>query len=214
MIRQSRHRTPALCAAAALLFAAAHLAFEHVNGGVRSHHLLDRADLPAISNWLGLVVLPVLGALFGQRICHALASPARPGLLAGIWLGLGCAMAYGVALAVSFALGASTLTSGLFLGLFLLAAADLPRRVHPRLRRRHDLHLRRGAFRPRGDRVRGDLRGVALRLPRGGCGDAASRSPAPIVMTVRCLRVMLHVTRGTARFDGNGQECSAWQPRT
>ncbi|WP_449424096.1 hypothetical protein [Rhodanobacter lindaniclasticus] len=84
--------------------------------------MLDRADLPAISNWLGLVVLPVLGALFGQRICHALASPARPGLLAGIWLGLGCAMAYGVALAVSFALGASTLTSGLFLGLFLLAA--------------------------------------------------------------------------------------------
>lgn len=123
MTRPSRYRTPALCAAAALLFAAAHLAFEHVNGGVRSHHLLDRADLPAISNWFGLVVLPVLGALFGLRIRRALASPARPGLLVGIWLGLGCAMAYGMALAVSFTLGASTITSGLFLSLFLLAAA-------------------------------------------------------------------------------------------
>ena len=33
---------------------------EHVNGGVVSHHLLAREDLPAISNWWGLVTVPAL----------------------------------------------------------------------------------------------------------------------------------------------------------
>lgn len=121
MTRQSRYRTPALCAVAALLFVAALLAHEYANGGVRSHHLLDRADLPAISNGFGLVVLPVLGALFGLRIGKARAPSARSGSSAGVWLGLVAATAYGGGLAVSFALGASTITSSLLLGLFVLA---------------------------------------------------------------------------------------------
>ncbi len=33
---------------------------EHFNGGVVSHHLLAREDLPAISNWWGLVTVPLL----------------------------------------------------------------------------------------------------------------------------------------------------------
>ncbi len=33
---------------------------EHVNGGVVSHHLLAREDLPAISNWWGLLTVPAL----------------------------------------------------------------------------------------------------------------------------------------------------------
>lgn len=123
MTMPSRYRTPALLAVATLLFAAAHLAFEHFNGGVRSHHLLDRADLPAISNWFGLIVLPALGALLGIRILRARAASARTRLPAGVWLGLVSGVAYGAALAVSFELGVSAFTSGLFLGLFLLAAA-------------------------------------------------------------------------------------------
>lgn len=36
------------------------LVWEHFNGGVASHHILDRADLPSISNWWGGLVLPLL----------------------------------------------------------------------------------------------------------------------------------------------------------
>jgi hypothetical protein len=56
-------RFPTWLPIAALLFAAAHLGFEHFNGGVQSHHLLQRADMPSISNWLGLGLLPLLVAL-------------------------------------------------------------------------------------------------------------------------------------------------------
>jgi hypothetical protein len=47
----------------ALLLAVAHLAFELASGGVQSHHLLNNAELPAISNWFELLTLPIIGAL-------------------------------------------------------------------------------------------------------------------------------------------------------
>jgi len=34
--------------------------FEYFNGGVITHHLLAREDLPGISNWWGLVTVPLL----------------------------------------------------------------------------------------------------------------------------------------------------------
>ncbi len=112
-----------LCyAGAALLFAAAHLTFEHFNGGVVSHHLLNRADLPAISNWLGLLVLPVLAFLLAFRV-RRLAGPiagttSKRQVIAGL---VGAAL-YGAALAAGFESGQETLTSGLFFALFALAA--------------------------------------------------------------------------------------------
>jgi|JI8StandDraft_2_1071088.scaffolds.fasta_scaffold01507_6 hypothetical protein len=36
------------------------LLFEHFNGGVVSHHLLARKDLPEISNYWGLLTIPLL----------------------------------------------------------------------------------------------------------------------------------------------------------
>lgn len=33
---------------------------EHYNGGVATHHLLARKDLPGISNWWGLLTVPLL----------------------------------------------------------------------------------------------------------------------------------------------------------
>jgi hypothetical protein len=57
------NRFPVLLPVAGFAFAAAHLAFEHFTGGVQSHNLLNRPDLPAISNWLGLVTLPLLVAV-------------------------------------------------------------------------------------------------------------------------------------------------------
>jgi hypothetical protein len=43
-----------------LLAAVAHLAWEFFHGGVQTHHVLQRRDLPGISNWWGLLVLPGL----------------------------------------------------------------------------------------------------------------------------------------------------------
>ena len=120
---QARRYTPGILAYSSLVFVAALLAHEHFNGGVRSHHLLDRADLPTISNWFGLVVLPVLGWLADVRLRNQMTSSTRPGLPTGFVVGLVCSLLYGAALATSFAVGASTITSGLFLGLFLLAVA-------------------------------------------------------------------------------------------
>ena len=61
-------RFPILIPLAALVFAAAHLTYEHFTGGVRSHHVLNRPDLPAISNWFGLLTLPLLGVVLGLRV--------------------------------------------------------------------------------------------------------------------------------------------------
>ncbi|MEO8780207.1 MAG: hypothetical protein ABI389_16275, partial [Rhodanobacter sp.] len=65
MTTQLRYRLPAYFALALLVVEAALLVHEHYTSGVRSHHLLDRPDLPAISNWFGLIVMPVLGWLLG-----------------------------------------------------------------------------------------------------------------------------------------------------
>ena len=120
MMKTSRYR-PGLFALFSVVFVAALLAHEYLNGGVRSHHLLDRRDLPAISNWFGLVALPVLGWLLDARVRNHRSSVAGSGSSVGIGTPLVGSLLYGAALAASFELGVSATASGLFLGLFLLA---------------------------------------------------------------------------------------------
>lgn len=97
------------------------LAYEHFTGGVQAHHFLARGDLPSISNWFALLVLPLLGGLVALR------ARAHPSVLrwAGIPVSIVAAMAaalvYGVVLATSFEIGASNLTHAVFFGLFALA---------------------------------------------------------------------------------------------
>lgn len=43
-----------------LLFTSSCILWEHLNGGVITHHLLARKDLPGISNWWGLLNIPAL----------------------------------------------------------------------------------------------------------------------------------------------------------
>lgn len=129
----AQYRLPILLPLVAFAIAVAHLAFEHVTGGVRSHHLLNRPDLPAISNWLGLVTLPLLGIALGVRLRrHASASrapaagssaPGGTGVPYPMLAALVGAFLYGAALAAAFELGASSMTSAMFLGLFVCALA-------------------------------------------------------------------------------------------
>lgn len=121
MMTKTRRHLPELSALLSVVFVAVLLAHEHFNGGVRSHHLLDRHDLPTVSNWLGLVVLPSLGWLLGVRLRNRMTSVTRSASPSGIGIGLVCSLLYGAALAASFVVGASAITSGLFIGLFVLA---------------------------------------------------------------------------------------------
>lgn len=123
MTTQAHSRAPAYLALAALAIGVVHLGYEHLNGGVQSHHLLNRSDLPAVSNWLGLLILPLLGSVLGLRVRNHSMSSGRSALPAGAWVGLVGSFLYGAALASAFELDASAVTSGLFLGLFVLAVA-------------------------------------------------------------------------------------------
>jgi uncharacterized protein YacL len=44
------------------------LIWQHFNGGVPSHHILQQKDLPEISNWWGAVLLPILAWILSGRI--------------------------------------------------------------------------------------------------------------------------------------------------
>lgn len=111
---------------AVTLAESAHLAWEHFNGGVVSHHLLNRADLPAISNAWGLLLLPTLTwFLSGLALTRASASSvgkeAVPRPAASVVAGFAGALLFGVLLSVCFTHGYETAASSLFLGMFVLA---------------------------------------------------------------------------------------------
>jgi hypothetical protein len=97
-------RTVALIPLAALIFALAHLGFEHLNGGVKTHHFLARTDLPGFSNWFGLLVLPVLGMAVSFRAKSLLGANLGAILPRSMLLPAVAALLYGAALAASFAL--------------------------------------------------------------------------------------------------------------
>lgn len=44
------------------------LIWQHIHGGVPSHHVLQQKDLPEISNWWGALLLPVLTWILWGRI--------------------------------------------------------------------------------------------------------------------------------------------------
>jgi hypothetical protein len=103
----------------ALVLAAVHIAFEYFTGGVQSHHLLQRADMPAMSNWLGLALLPLLGVAAGLSF-RAQMRVADQRLVRRRFGGaLVAAALYGLAMAGTFELGATNLTAVALGGLFV-----------------------------------------------------------------------------------------------
>ena len=97
----------------AILVAAAHLCWEYTHGGVKSHHLLNRADFPAISNWWGLLVLPALGGLASWAVARRQAR--EPGAMSTALQAFSGALLVGIALSTAFATGNEAMTSGIFL---------------------------------------------------------------------------------------------------
>ena len=111
-------RLPLRLAAFALLAEVAHLGWEHLHGGILTHHLMRRADLPGLYNGWGLLLLPALAAWAGWRIQKRLTAGARP---AAVMAGGLLTLLVGLALSGAFATGQQDLAGGVFMGLLLLA---------------------------------------------------------------------------------------------
>ena len=103
-----------------------HLTWEHFHGGIRSHHFLNSADMPAISNAWGALLLPALAwflsAFIQKRL--SLTSDAKDSsqkLPPSIVVGFLGALLFGILLSASFTHGHETITEYLFMGVLLLA---------------------------------------------------------------------------------------------
>ena len=113
------HRMRLMLTALALVFELAHLGWEHSHGGVLAHHLLNRADLPAISNWWGLLLIPALTwYLVGRMQRRISQGGANKRAVLAAFVG---ALAYGASLALAFTMGHEVVTY-LFLGLIVAAS--------------------------------------------------------------------------------------------
>ncbi len=106
-----------LLVAAASLYIWVLLAFEHYNGGVVSHHLLHREDLPAISNWWGALVLPVLSWFLTGRIYKRVVTAYPLAVIAAF----AASLLFGVTLSVLFQYQQQQLLAGMMLSLPVLA---------------------------------------------------------------------------------------------
>ena len=100
------------------------LLWEHVHGGIAIHHVLNRPDLPAISNAWGAAVLPALAWLLIGRIQTRIA--ARPPtdatadrVPADVVAGFVGSLLFGIGLSVAFATDSSAISSTMFFGAFV-----------------------------------------------------------------------------------------------
>jgi len=102
-------------AALALLAEAIHLAWEAQHGGIQVHRFMQRADMPALHNAWGLLVLPLLALWVASRL-------QRRGATRAQWMpGFALALVLGAALSVAFSWGAESFTAGIFFTTLALA---------------------------------------------------------------------------------------------
>ena len=102
------------------------LAWYYFNGGVPSHHILAREDLPEISNWWGGILLPLLTYLVLFRIQKRenLPNGKRPEFIEiplKVWKGFLGALILGVALSVFFTFGNTEMPEYLILSVFFIS---------------------------------------------------------------------------------------------
>lgn len=86
------------------------LLWNHFNGGVPSHHILAREDLPEISNWWGALLLPLLTLFLSYRVekrltkVNKVQSP-RTNLPKSAIIGFFIALLFGITLSSFFSFG-------------------------------------------------------------------------------------------------------------
>ncbi|QNP52320.1 hypothetical protein [Hymenobacter qilianensis] len=102
------------------------LAWGHYNGGVPSHHIMARADMPEISNWWGGILLPLLSWLLLYRVHKRIISSKNNEihssvLYTNVAYGLIGALFFGILLSIFFTFGYSDIQGYMMNGLFILA---------------------------------------------------------------------------------------------
>ena len=95
------------------------LGWQHLNGGVPSHHLLADPSLPKLSNWWGLLTLPVLAwCLLGRIERRRRADPRAPHGDTAAFAG---ALVFGALLSLLFTAGRHDATGYMAQSVFVLA---------------------------------------------------------------------------------------------
>jgi hypothetical protein len=95
------------------------LGWQHLHGGVPAHHLLAREDLPALSNWWGLLTLPALAWFLLGRI-ERRREGGREGI-AAMAGSFAASLLYGFILALCFVTGRPEVSDLMAQGVFLIA---------------------------------------------------------------------------------------------
>ena len=100
-----------------------HLVWDYFHGGVPTHHILHRADLPGISNWWGGIVLPLLTWYLLYRIHvrmvnkEKLGEPQNTSNIIYRFIG---ALLFGILLSIFFSIG-SDFPGYMMIGLFVVS---------------------------------------------------------------------------------------------
>lgn len=86
------------------------LLWNHFHGGVPSHHILAREDLPEISNWWGAVLLPLLTLLLTYRVEKRLTGQNKvrspqTNIPKSVTIGFFLALLFGITLSSFFSFG-------------------------------------------------------------------------------------------------------------
>lgn len=96
------------------------LAWQHVHGGIPSHHFFDRADMPAISSAWGGLLLPLMTWFLVGRVQKRVASQSGASKHYAL-VGFLSALLFGVLLSIFFTLGKDAVSNAMFEALFPLA---------------------------------------------------------------------------------------------
>lgn len=99
------------------------IVWSHFNGGVPSHHLLANKNLPEISNWWGLLLLPVATYLSLNKIKKRIdfEDLSNQNLKKEFLLPFFIALFYAITMAIAFQTGNSQISSFMFKAVFIIA---------------------------------------------------------------------------------------------
>lgn len=126
MVEKLTQRLRVYLVACVALWEVAHLLWEQLNGGIKSHHFLAMEDMPAISNGWGLIFLPVLawflaGGIQKRIQGQSIGKESKGRALAMIVLGFIGSLIYGALLSYFFTVGNENMSAYLFFGMLLMA---------------------------------------------------------------------------------------------
>lgn len=102
------------------------LTWDYFHGGVPSHHILHREDLPSFSNWWGGLLLPLLTWFLLYRIQKRIGSdnekkPSPSNIPNTILYGFISALVFGIVLSTFFTLGNKDIPFYMMMSLFAAA---------------------------------------------------------------------------------------------